>query len=313
MNPIGGYFELELPCGNEFHGSAIALNTGRNCLEYILRARGYQNVYLPIYSCEVLLEPFKKLSIDYRFYHINEQLELDDEIQLCDGEAILYINYYGLKQDYVKQMAHRYGAQLIVDNTQAFYAAPIDGIDTFYSCRKFFGVSDGAYLYCDAQLDMELEQDQSWERMGYLLKRIDESPEAAYADFREQSGLLCNNPIKTMSQLTKRIMQSIDYDVVAEKRRQNYMQLASAFIRKNGISFSLADDAVPMVYPFLTKNSNLRQLLIENKIFVATYWPNVLESCAQGTIENKLTSNLLPLPIDQRYGYEELEMISQLI
>ena len=79
---IGGYFELELPQGTEYHSQAIALNTGRNALEYILRARGYKRVYLPYYSCEVLLEPFKKLGVDYTFYHINANLETDLQVSL---------------------------------------------------------------------------------------------------------------------------------------------------------------------------------------------------------------------------------------
>ena len=37
--PIGGYFELELPNNskdNLYHNSAVALNSGRNALKYIL-------------------------------------------------------------------------------------------------------------------------------------------------------------------------------------------------------------------------------------------------------------------------------------
>ena len=114
------------------------------------------------------------------FFSLDELLEIAAPMTLGDGEALLYINYYGLKHDYCEALVARYGKQLIVDNTQAFYALPTDGIDTFYSCRKFFGVADGAYLYCDQPLNMELEQDQSWQRMDYLLKRIDVSPEVIY-------------------------------------------------------------------------------------------------------------------------------------
>ena len=310
---IGGYFELELPQGTEYHSQAIALNTGRNALEYILRARGYKRVYLPYYSCEVLLEPFKKLGIEYAFYHINANLEADLQASLNSDEAILCINYFGLKQDHVNALAQRYGKQLIVDNTQAFYAQPIDGIDTFYSCRKFFGVPDGAYLYCDKVLDAEFEQDYSWERMTHLLKRIDVSAEAAYADFREQSEKLKNNPIRKMSNLTHRIMASIDYDGVAGRRRQNYQLLDEAIGNKNGIALPLSADAVPMVYPFLTTDQQLRQRLIDNKVYIATYWPNVLDWCNTDSTEYTLTAQLLPLPIDQRYGEGDLKRIYELI
>ena len=313
MNPIGGYFELELPQLAEYHQTAIALNTGRNCLEYILRVRGYRRVYLPYYSCEVILEPFKKLGVEYSFYPVNANLEVEEPITLSADEAFLYINYFGLKQDHVKVLAQRYGKQLIVDNTQAFFDRPIDGVDTFYSCRKFFGVTDGAYLYCDKPLDEELEQDQSWQRMGYLLKRIDVSPEAAYCDFRDQSAKLKNNPIRRMSPLTHRIMASIDYSAVAERRKQNYLQLDDALKHKNGITLPLGDGTVPMVYPFLTMDQQLRQHLIDNKVYVATYWPNVLDWCDQNSTEETLTRQLLPIPIDQRYCPAEMEAIKQLI
>ena len=36
MNPIGGYFELELRKGEEYHKEAIRLNSGRNAFEYVL-------------------------------------------------------------------------------------------------------------------------------------------------------------------------------------------------------------------------------------------------------------------------------------
>ena len=310
---IGGYFELELPVGKEYHSNALALNTGRNCMEYILRVRGYDRVYLPFYSCEVLLEPFEKLGVEYSFYHINERLELDEDVQLKESEAFLYINYFGLKQDYVAALAQHFGQRLIVDNTQAFYAQPIQGIDMFYSCRKFFGVADGAYLYCDQILDADLEQDHSWERMTHLLKRIDVSAEAAYADFREQSENLKNNPIRRMSSLTHRLMASIDYKQIADRRRQNYQCLDHALGNQNGIKLSMLADAVPMVYPFLTSDAALRQRLIDNKIFVAQYWPNVLDWTGKDTLEHQLTRQLLPLPIDQRYREDEMKRMFQFI
>ena len=76
MNAIGGYFELELAKGEEYHKDAIRLNTGRNAFEYILRAKAYKKVYLPFYTCDVMLEPIKKLNIKYEFYSIRNNFEL---------------------------------------------------------------------------------------------------------------------------------------------------------------------------------------------------------------------------------------------
>lgn len=307
MEPIGGYFSLELPKHEEYHKNAIRLNTGRNCLEYILRCRKYSKVYIPYYTCDVVLEPFQKLDITYEFYHINIHLEISQDIRLNKGEALLYTNYYGLKQRYVEHLAEQYGQQLIVDNTQAFYDKPVNGIDTFYTCRKFFGVPDGAYLYTDQLLDDELEQDESYERMSFLLKRIDLGAEAGYADFREQSHLLIGQPIKRMSKLTERLMQSIDYQLAAKRRRENFELLHQALEGSNQYHIHLSADAVPMVYPYLSDHKELRDYLIGNKLFVACYWPNVLEKVTKDSVEFKMAKALLPLPIDQRYSFETIK------
>jgi len=313
MEPIGGYFSLELPKHEEYHKNAIRLNTGRNCLEYILRCRKYSKVYIPYYTCDVVLEPFQKLGITYEFYHINIHLEINQDIRLNKGEALLYTNYYGLKQRYVEHLAEQYGQQLIVDNTQAFYDKPVNGIDTFYTCRKFFGVPDGAYLYTDKQLDIELEEDESYERCTSLLKRIDLGPEAGYGDFREISRSLTGQPIKKMSKLTQRMMQGIDYEPIAQRRRTNYMLLQEALSINNHLHVPLEDNAVPMVYPYLVPVQNLRNKLINNKIFIARYWPSILEWCKKDDWEYNLAENLVCIPVDQRYGEEDLKYILSII
>ena len=313
MKPIGGYFELELAHGIEYHPNAIRLNTGRNCLEYILRAKRYKKVYVPYYICEVVLEPFEKLGIPYEFYHIDINFEIRDRFTLQPDEALLYVNYYGLKQRYVEQWAEEIGGQLIVDNTQAFYAKPIAGIDSFYTCRKFFGVPDGAYLYTVKELDEELEQDLSYDRMAFLTKRIDLGAEAGYLAFRDLSKSLVGQPIKRMSNLTQRMMQGIEYKKAAEQRRDNYEQLHTALGKSNDLSIPLEEDAVPMVYPYLAPIKDLREKLIENKVFIARYWPNVLEWTTDDAIEYQLTCQMQPLPIDQRYGKEDMERIIDII
>ena len=313
MQSIGGYFSLELPNGVEYHKNAIRLNTGRNCLEYILKARGYKKVYLPYYTCEVVLEPFKKLGIEYQFYHIDINFEIRDSFTLKADEALLYVNYYGLKQRYVEQLAEKTGERLIIDNTQAFYAKPIAGIDTFYTCRKFFGVPDGAYLYTDIKIDEDFEQDLSYDRMTFLDKRIDLGAEAAYADFQNLSIFLVGQPIKIMSKLTLRLMQGIDYASIAKQRRENYQSLHKELGVSNSVELRLEDDAVPMVYPYLTPDQGLREKLIENKVFVARYWPNVFEWTTKEDVEYLLAYQMQPLPIDQRYGKEDMNRIITLI
>ena len=293
---IGGYFELELPYTKEFHSDAISLNSGRFCLEYI-------------FTCDSAIEPIVKLGIPYEFYHIDKQYRIIDNIVLSDNEALMYINYWGTHSEYCDYLVSKFGKQLILDYTQAFFAKPIDGIDTFYSCRKFFGVPDGGYLYTDAIADFEITQDESYLRMDSLIKRIDLSPEAGYEDFRKCSELFHNIPIRYMSNLTKRMMSGIEYQDIASKRCANYECL-----RQSLGGQLLSDDAVPMIFPYETSNGQeLRKRLIEQKIFVAKYWPNVDGWAGRDAVETWMANNILPLPIDQRFGVEDMERIINVI
>ena len=64
----------------------------------------------------------------------------------------------------------------------------------------------------------------------------------------------------------------------------------------------------------MNDEEGLREFLIDNKIFVAKYWPNV-EKYIEGNNnwEYYFVNNLLPLPIDQRYNLTDMKRIVDLI
>lgn len=311
---IGGYFELELPKGEEYHKGAIRLNTGRNAFEYILRAKQYKKVYLPYYTCDVMLEPIEKLDLEVEFYHIDENLlPLFDYSKVKDSEVFVYTNYFGVCDYNVDEVAQQC-KNLIVDNSQAFYSKPLMGVDTFYSPRKFFGLPDGAYLYTDTLLDDELETDVSYQRFEHLLGRIDIGTEDFYGAFKSNDDSLMNQSIKKMSKLTQRLLSSIDYKSIAEIRKQNFEYLSSELTDTNLLNISTPQSSVPLVYPYLMdRGHELKKKLIQNKVFVATYWPNVSEWCNKDSYEFWLCSNLVNIPIDQRYEIDDMKQIVEII
>lgn len=309
VNPIGGYFELELPRFPEYHSKAIALNSGRFCLEYILRCKHYNKIYVPYFTCDSAVEPIIKLGISYEFYHIDKEYHILDDINLKADEALIYTNYWGLQDKYCMKLASKYGKQLILDYTQAFFSQPVDGIDTFYSCRKFFGVPDGGYLYTDKKADFEIGQDESFTRMDSLVKRIDLSPEAGYEDFHCASAEFHQLPIRKMSKFTKRMMQGIDYMSAAKHRCHNYNILQRELGGK-----ALSQGDIPMIFPYEQEyGQTLRKKLISHKVFVAKYWPNVDDWAGVNATETWIANHILPLPIDQRYGKEDMERIIKIV
>lgn len=306
MKEIGGYFELEIQNGGPgYHPNAIALNTGRNALEYILRARQYKKVYLPAYHCDVMLEPLVKLGISYSFYNIDYNFEFAP-ISLQPNEALIYINYFGLKDDYIQKLSTQYPT-LIVDNAQAFFSQALPGIDTYYSARKFFGVPDGGYAYTDARLPQNLPiQTNSFEHYQHLVGRIDNSASAHYHHYSAAEKSLCNVDIMQMSLSTQSVLSQIDYNEVIRRRRENYKTLHA--LLKNDNRLHLPDEGVFLCYPFLN-DAALKQKLIKNKVYTPTYWPNVLHLAAQGSVEYDLVTNLVCLPIDHRYSPADMHEI----
>lgn len=313
-DPIGGYFEFELNLKKEYHQKALKLNTGRNALEYILIAKDYKKIHLPFYSCDALLEPIKKHGLEVSYYHINSDFEpIIQNIELSNNEAFVYINYFGICDNIVKKLAKKIN-NLIIDNSQAFYSKALPKIDTFYSPRKFFGVPDGAYLYVSSLIDKKLEYDISYNRCLHLLGRIDKSPEEFYESFKCTEDLLKNQHIKQMSKLTRRILKSIDYSNVRKIRRNNFNYIHKHLKNFNKIKIKLNNYSVPMIYPFLfDKGKLLKENLIKNKIYCATYWPNVKDMINKNTWEYFLYENLVAIPIDQRYGTKEMKKILSII
>ena len=313
MKTLGGYFELELSKGIEYHGGAIHVNTGRNAFEIILRRKNFNKVYLPYYSCDALAEPVKRIKMKYEFYKIDENFEpIFDYNSLDEGEAFLYVNYFGVKDKFIANLSKSIG-NLIIDNSQAFFSQPVKGVDTFYSARKFFGVPDGAYVYMDKNDEEDLEQDKSIDRTKHLLERIEFDAEYGYSHFLSNENILINQPIKRMSKLTGRILQSIDYENVKSIRKQNFKFFDKIYSDINQLKFDVDDNISPMVYPLLLEVDGLREYLINKKVFVATYWGVVTGRVKEADFEYKLTRFLIPLPVDQRYTIDDLKIISKLL
>ena len=185
MREIGGYFGLEQLINDPYHKNVIEINTGRNALLYLIRAKKIKKLYLPYFLCDSVFGALDVHSIEYGHYKINKDFMPIFNQELLGNEFLYIVNYYGQLTNemitYLKQKHER----IIIDNTHAFFQKPIQNIDTIYSCRKFFGVPDGAYLSTDCLLDEELEIDISKDRMSHILGRFEGVASDYYINFQE--------------------------------------------------------------------------------------------------------------------------------
>lgn len=313
---IGGFFELEInDLGSLYHNNAAALNTGRNALEHILNCKKYTHVYIPYFTCDVILEPLEKTVTPYTFYHIDENF-LPQLSKINTNEALLYTNYFGLMENNIHFLKEKFD-NLIIDNSQAFYNMPHPNIPTFYSPRKFFGLPDGGFVYHANEIsNKNYPTDFSFERCNHLLKSVELNKEMSYDEFKTNDASLINQPIKQMSLLTNKILRGIDFEKIKTLRITNFNYLHQHLRNTNLLTpfIEKANYVCPMVYPYLANNNErLRTHLINNKIFTPKYWSNVINWVKIDTFEFELTQNTIHLPIDQRYNEKELKSIITLI
>lgn len=311
MGEIGGFIELWKNTAPMLHEGAVALNTARGCLAYLVEARGIRKLALPYFLCDSVSELCRRLGVEVSYYHIDMSFQPQD-VELSEDEWLYIVNAYGqLDSEDIRALKERFG-RVIVDNVQAYFAEPTEGVDTLYSCRKFFGVADGAFLYTDAVLVCELEQDESWDRMEHLLGRYDRDGASFYSRYVAYEDAFDALPIKRMSRLTENFMRGIDYAYAKWRRTENFTLLSEQLNRLNRLPLKQTEGA--FAYPLLVDNGQkLREKLIADKIYVPTLWPNVLEDCAPDTLEYELAANILPLPCDHRYGEAEMGRICEMV
>lgn len=312
---IGGYFELELNSGAEYHTECVGLNSARNCLEYIISKRRYKKVFLPYYTCEVLFSAFTRTGVEVEQYYIDSFMRpIFDYTTIGPRDCFIYTNYFGLFTENVKNLVHQKVRNLVIDNAQAFFEKPIGAEDTFNSPRKFFGVPDGGYVYMDGIYPEPLRLDVSVDRVSHLVGRIDLDAESCFAAYRYNNAQLINLPIRSMSKLSRRILSSINYDYVKVRRSQNFQYLHNRLSNHNMFYIPDLKTNIPLVYPFWVEESaEIYRRLSVNKIYCAKYWPNVLEWVDEGIFEHFLARDVIFIPIDQRYGRADMDRILKLI
>ncbi len=320
MKEYGGYIELDSSTGQEYYqGSRIlALNSGRTALRFLLRVRQIRRILLPSYCCDTVRKACEAEGIAWESYATGRDLRPILCREPAPDQWLYLVNLYGILDDSEIRAIHQRYPRMIADYTHAFFRRPLPDVDTLYSCRKFFGVADGAYLALAlpegalsptvSAMYRSLPLDSSHERMHFLLGRYEETASAFYPEYAENNERFSREPVKRMSPLTHNLLRAVDYDMVLSRRSRNFCCLNARLASCNRLS--LPDIPGAYAYPFwpkedLPEGAILRREMIRRKVYVPCLWPEVNEN----TQEEEMAQNILPLPVDQRYGDKDMEEI----
>lgn len=309
---IGGYFEFEGFKGPHYHESALKLNCGRGCLLYLIELRNIKSIWLPSFLCDSVANACQMLNVDINTYRIGSDFSPIYDFTVKTGDWVYLVDYYGLlSEKSVEDALHFSNGNLILDETQNFFRPPLPEIDTLYTCRKWFGVADGGYLYTKDRkaLEKNLSRDKSYGRMNYLLGRLEENASTFFKESQQNNSFFDNEPARKMSYVTDNIMRAIPYDSVAEQRTNNWRTVHKFLKDINLLSLDTPEHA-PFAYPLLLRSvANVREALARKKIYIPTLWPNVCEDYCASSTEYRYAQNILPIPIDQRYTDHDMKYL----
>jgi len=322
MKEIGGYFELELPYEGDgllYNGSYF--NSGSSALEFFIKKSKLKNILLPGYICSSVLKLIIKAGVEFQFYEVDQQLNpvLDESICFKESDKkVLIVNYFGIKDDLLNQY-DKYPNKIIWDFCQALFCSPPNHSCSFYSPRKFVGIPDGGILIENSDVDsgriIRLKRSESHNGVLHLIKRLEKGAYFGYADYKKNENRLESEKLKRISKFSETILKSLNYENIEKSRIKNFKELHQNLKKINRLKIIEKIVNGPMAYPLKLQRveaKDFRKKLIENKIYNAKYWP--VDGLANKTEKNiNLSESILALPIDQRYGREEMIYISEMI
>ncbi len=317
---MGSFLELQFSKGLEFYKgekNIARLNTGRAAIWHAFRVLDCDCIWLPYYQCDSVRDFLTKKSVSIKYYHIDKHFNPID-LKPNDKDAVLLVNYYGVMSSSRMENIAKLYKNVVIDNSQAFFCRPIDNCMNVYSCRKFVGVPDGAYVIGKnaEKFADDYKQCFSSDTALFMLQRIEYGCEGkAYQSRQINEHRIDVEDCMKMSKLTRTILDGTDYNYIKQKRRENFLIAQNhlgCLNRLNAIEY-YDDETVPMVYPLLIENENLLDKLQRAKHFQGHWWSYICAEIPSECVEHWISRYMVPITIDQRYGNDELNSLCTIV
>lgn len=314
------------------------LKSGRNAIKALCRCIDSLNksVMLPIYTCDTVIQPFIDEGWNVCFYGINRNMSINsksfrDTYAKINPEVVFVHSFFGfdtLSNDYtLLKGCKSQGSVIVEDMTQSLFSGHYIDFADYYvtSFRKFFAIPDGgALISCKDIQSLNVEPanetivDVALEAFNLKKNYFVSADKNLKEQFREKyQELNCligeNDSLKEISGISYKIINSCNRSSISSIRKSNYTYIYESLNDYTWIEPVLSEingDICPLYLPVYVENRKaLQSFLAEKKIYCPVIWPKSKHITELDDDSQYMYEHMLCIPIDQRYGLDEMNVI----
>lgn len=334
-----GYFESL----GEFGREVLYLRSGREAL--LLTAISVfdtekKTILFPAYCCWSMSAPFERTGWKIVYYRLKEDLTVDTGyleqlLKTYKPQAILTMNFYGsASTSAAVRRVKEYDEKIVVIEDFSHCTFSIKQIhnpqvDIYVSSiRKSIGVCDGSIILSKLLLKKDNIQSEQkdfadkrfvaqTEKKRYGWSNDQKMKQEFLSSIRECEGIINEfDAVRPISERAMKMFALVNGEEIAYARRENMkhmMELLRDKVRMvPGVERSL--EGAPFSLPILVKNRNVVQgKLADTGVYAPVLWPICKEAQHVCAVSKTMGEQMLSIPIDQRYDWNDMELIAERI
>lgn len=312
MNLIGGELALKSLDENIFF-----TDSGRSSLRLFIRSGNQNKKFLiPDFQCDVIEDILIQEQVNYEFYNILDNLDIDwVSVIEKDFDVFYIINYFGKKNHTVNLNIKE---KIIIEDNVFFYAFEnhnnYKNWFAFNSFRKVSSLVDGSMIKTNLNINKNLIIKNEADfvktknkakniKYNYLNKTIGQEDD--YIKLFENGETILDQQRDIFNISTNSIYQLMQFNVEHE---QNISKRYYDFLFKQFESNCLNKEVE--YYSFfimkVSKRDELRKFLFSKNIYLPIHWLNKYKS-------NQLCDNIISIPIFSQYTFDDMKYVSSSI
>ena len=312
----------------------VLTGCGRDALRLIAKLGRHRRWWLPSYFCQQVIQAVADTGIELAIYP-DSPLTAELDLSIIDeqpGDAVLVVNYFGLRTAEDVSIPDEFRAEVIEDHTHAptsAWACASEADFCFASLRKLYPLADGGALWSprghdlpgSPQVTAALQLGALEKLSGMLLKRLYlEGHAIAKQDFRPilESGedRLMGSEISSITPLSRRALAAFPLSLWETIQMRNFQALVDQLPKMRGFRVlePSSSTSVPFsafcVFDRIEECNRVRTALIADRIYPSRLWP-LDEPQLEGVPEehSRLSQRSFSIPVDMRYEAADMEKV----